>query len=71
MTTLLDIDEELLDEALSRARATTAFETAVFANSESGGFMYWTSKHPDCLNTTVLDFFLPPSPTTPPRRAGR
>jgi hypothetical protein len=44
-----------LDAALERARAEQGFETAVFVESASGGFLYWTSKHPEVFNSSVLE----------------
>jgi hypothetical protein len=45
---------EDLEEALSRARAETAYEAAVFVVTNSGGFIYWTSAAPDVFNSTVV-----------------
>ena len=30
------------------------FEAGVFAHREGGGYLYWTSRTPDLLNSTVL-----------------
>lgn len=43
-----------LDEALSRAQATHDHEVAVFVESQFGGFLYWTSKHPETFNSVVI-----------------
>jgi len=42
--------------ALKRAAALDAFETAVFTAGPEplGGFMYWSSRHPEVLNSTVI-----------------
>jgi len=44
-----------LDVALERARSEPDFETAVFVEAAAGGFLYWTSKHPDVFNSSVLE----------------
>lgn len=46
---------EDLDLALQRARDGSGYEVAVFVETGSGGFIYWTSKHPEVFNSTVLD----------------
>jgi hypothetical protein len=45
-----------LDAALERARTEQDFETAVFVETASGGFLYWTSGHPEVFNSSVLEF---------------
>ena len=45
----LDIAD--LDEAMRFARGLEAYEVG-------GGFLYWTSAHPDLLNSTVLTLML-------------
>lgn len=49
----LDIAD--LDEAMRFARGLEAYEVGVFVQ---GGFLYWTSAHPDLLNSTVLTLML-------------
>lgn len=44
-----------IDDALTRAAKTTAFEVAVLVETASGGSIYWTSKIPDLFNSTVLN----------------
>jgi hypothetical protein len=46
---------EDIDLALERARTEDDYEVAVFVETASGGFIYWTSKHPDVFNSTVLE----------------
>jgi hypothetical protein len=46
---------EELDLALEHARAESDYEVAVFVETASGGFIYWTSKHPEVFNSTVLE----------------
>jgi hypothetical protein len=51
----LDVFEgEDLEEALSRARAETAYEAAVSVVTNRGGLIYWTSAAPDVFNSTVV-----------------
>ncbi|WP_147443431.1 MULTISPECIES: hypothetical protein [unclassified Corallococcus] len=45
---------EMLEEALRVGREAKAFEVAVFLETAHGGFVYWTSKHPDVFNSSVL-----------------
>jgi hypothetical protein len=45
---------EDLEEALSRARAETAYEAAVSVVTNRGGLIYWTSAAPDVFNSTVV-----------------
>ena len=46
---------EDIDLALERARIEAHYEVAVFVETASGGFIYWTSQHPDVFNSTVLE----------------
>jgi len=50
-----DFATDDLDAALERARSEREFETAVFMEAAAGGFLYWTSKHPEVFNSSVLE----------------
>jgi hypothetical protein len=43
-----------LKAAFERATAEEAFERAVFVQTQAGGIMYWTSRHPSTFNTEAL-----------------
>jgi hypothetical protein len=45
---------DCLQTALDRARAEEDYEVAIFLETRLGGFIYWTSKHPDVFNSSVL-----------------
>jgi hypothetical protein len=48
-------DIEELAEAVAMAGGVSAYESGVFVRySKQGRFLYWTSLHPDLLNSTVL-----------------
>ena len=42
-------------DAIKLAESIQFFEVAIFAKHEVGGFLYWSSKNPEELNSTVLD----------------
>ena len=44
-----------IDVALERAHTEDDYEVAVFVATTSGGFIYWTSEHPDVYNSSVLE----------------
>ena len=44
-----------LDEAMALARSQTAFEAAVYVVRTGGGYIYWSSRHPDVYNATVIE----------------
>ena len=44
----------LLPKAMVAARYTFAYEVGVFLESASGGFLYWSSLHPDLYSSNVL-----------------
>jgi hypothetical protein len=48
----IDIQRNIPDlhDAMVLAQCTDAYETGVFQD----GFIYWTSAHPDLLNSTVI-----------------
>lgn len=43
-----------LTEALTRAQQIVNDEAGVLVETRHGGFIYWTSLHPDVFNSTVL-----------------
>lgn len=43
-----------LGVAVSRAQAERDYEVAVFVVTDSGGFQYWTSRHPEVFNSDVI-----------------
>jgi hypothetical protein len=40
--------------AVSRARTENDYEVAVFVVTDTGGFQYWTSRHPEVFNSDVI-----------------
>lgn len=48
-------ETEELESAIKRAKAEVAHEVAIFIETDTGGFQYWTSRFPDAFNSTVLE----------------
>ncbi|WP_157359871.1 hypothetical protein [Caldimonas brevitalea] len=54
ITVKTDISD--LQEAMATALDCNTFETAVFFLDQNGaGSMYWSSRHPNILNSTLID----------------
>lgn len=53
-TRWIEIERNVADlhDAMVLARDTKAYETGVFVQ---GGFLYWTSVHPEIFNSTVIE----------------
>lgn len=52
LTSRADIED--LFEAMNFALSINCFEVAIFAVYEIGGFIYWSSRNPEILNSVAL-----------------
>lgn len=43
-----------LEYAVEKAKTIDDYESCVFVRQLSGGYIYWTSRHPDLLNSVVI-----------------